>query len=33
VVCYSLGRAAFNELLGPIEDVWRYDTLRKASVL
>jgi hypothetical protein len=29
VVCYTLGRAAFNELLGPIEDVWRYETLRR----
>ena len=29
VVCYALGRKAFNELLGPIEDVWRYETLRK----
>ena len=31
MVCYTLGRAAFNELLGPIEDVWRYETLRKVS--
>jgi hypothetical protein len=29
-VCYTLGRKAFHELLGPIEDVWRYETLRKA---
>ena len=29
MVCYALGRKAFNELLGPIEDVWRYETLRK----
>ena len=30
-VCYALGRKAFNELLGPIQDVWRYEALRKAS--
>ena len=29
LVCYALGRAAFNEVLGPIEDVWRYEVLRK----
>ncbi|KAI3430680.1 hypothetical protein D9Q98_005269 [Chlorella vulgaris] len=33
VVCYTLGRAAFNELLGPIEDVWRYETLRRVPIL
>ncbi|KAI7838861.1 hypothetical protein COHA_007362 [Chlorella ohadii] len=33
VVCYALGRKAFNELLGPIEDVWRYETLRKVPIL
>jgi hypothetical protein len=32
-VCYSLGRKAFNELLGPIEDVWRFEALRKVPVL
>lgn len=31
VVCYALGRKAFNELLGPIEDVWRYEALRKVQ--
>ncbi len=29
VVCYSLGRKTFNELLGPFQSVMRYDTLRK----
>eukprot|EP00887_Chlorella_sp_A99_P000268 scaffold13.g268.t1 len=33
LVCYALGRAAFNELLGPIEDVWRFESLRAAPVL
>ncbi|EIE24738.1 putative cGMP-dependent protein kinase [Coccomyxa subellipsoidea C-169] len=32
-VCYSLGRKAFDELLGPIEDVWRFEALRKVPVL
>jgi len=29
-VCYTLSRARFNELLGPFEDVWRFEALRKA---
>ena len=29
-VCYTLSRKAFNELLGPIEDMWRFEALRKA---
>ena len=33
VVCFALSRQAFNELLGPIEDVWRYETLRKVPIL
>ena len=33
VVCYALSRQAFNDLLGPIEDVWRYETLRKVPIL
>jgi len=28
-VCYTLSRKAFNELLGPIEDMWRFEALRK----
>ena len=28
-VCYTLARKAFNELLGPIEDMWRFEALRK----
>lgn len=32
-VCYALGRQAFNELLGPIEDVWRFESLRTAPIL
>lgn len=31
VACYTLGRRAFHELLGPIESVWRYETLRKVG--
>lgn len=33
VVCYALTRKAFNDLLGPIEDVWRYESLRKVPIL
>ena len=33
VVCFALSRAAFNDLLGPIEDVWRYESLRKVAIL
>lgn len=29
VVCYTLSRDAFNKLLGPIETLWRYETLKK----
>ena len=32
-VCFTLGRKAFTELLGPIEDVWRFEALRKVPVL
>ena len=32
-VCYSLGRKEFDALLGPIEDVWRFEALRKVPVL
>ena len=32
-VCYTLSRARFNELLGPFEDVWRFEALRKARRL
>ena len=28
-MCYTLSRKAFNELLGPIEDMWRFEALRK----
>ena len=31
--CYSLNRAAFNDLLGPLEDIWREDALREVSIL
>lgn len=33
VVCYTLSRSAFNDLLGPIEDVWRYEALRNVPIL
>ncbi len=32
-MCYSLGRKEFDALLGPIEDVWRFEALRKVPVL
>ena len=32
-VCYSLGRKEFDALLGPIEDVWRFEALRRVPVL
>ena len=32
-MCYSLGRKDFDALLGPIEDVWRFEALRKVPVL
>ncbi|GAB4820005.1 hypothetical protein N2152v2_007051 [Parachlorella kessleri] len=33
LVCYTLGRKSFNELLGPIESAWRYVALRKVPIL
>lgn len=33
LVCYSLERAAFNDLLGPIQDVWRFEALRRVPIL
>lgn len=33
VACFSLSRQAFNDLLGPIGDLWRYETLRKVPIL
>ena len=29
MVCYTLNRRAFHDILGPIEDIWRYEALRK----
>ena len=29
VECYTLDRTTFNSLLGPIEDLWRFEALRK----
>ena len=29
VECYTLDRATFNSLLGPVEDLWRFEALRK----
>ena len=31
VSCYTLKRQAFVSLLGPIENVWRLEALRKVS--
>lgn len=33
VVCYTLARKAFDGLLGPIQDVWRFEALRKVPIL
>ncbi|GMH33824.1 hypothetical protein BSKO_01658 [Bryopsis sp. KO-2023] len=33
VVCYTLNREAFNNLLGPIETLWRYEVLKKVPIL
>ena len=27
--CYTLDRATFHSLLGPVEDLWRFEALRK----
>ena len=33
VVCYTLARKSFDGLLGPIQDVWRFEALRKVPIL
>ena len=33
LLCYTLERAAFNDLLGPIQDVWRFEALRRVPIL
>lgn len=33
LVCYVMKKSHFEELLGPYEDVWRYDSLRKVGVI
>ncbi len=33
VVCYTLARKSFDSLLGPIQDVWRFEALRKVPIL
>ena len=33
VVCYTLQRRAFDGVLGPIQDVWRFEALRKVPIL
>lgn len=32
VACYTLSRDSFNQLLGPIETLWRFEVLKKVSV-
>ena len=32
-MCYTLARKSFNSLLGPIQDVWRFEALRKVPIL
>lgn len=31
MIVYTLTRAKFNELLGPYEDVWRFEALKKVG--
>ena len=33
MLCYTLQRKAFDSLLGPIQDVWRFEALRKVPIL
>ena len=33
VACFVLKKAAFNKLLGPIEEVWKLEALRKVPIL
>lgn len=33
LVCYTLTRKSFDSLLGPIQDVWRFEALRKVPIL
>ena len=33
MVCYTLARKSFDSLLGPIQDVWRFEALRKVPIL
>lgn len=33
VTCYMLQRKAFDSVLGPIQDVWRFEALRKVPIL
>ena len=31
--CYSLDRGTFHSLLGPVEDLWRFEALRKVCAM
>ena len=33
MACFVLKKAAFNKLLGPIEEVWKLEALRKVPIL
>lgn len=33
VACFVLKRTAFNKLLGPIEEVWKLEALKKVPIL
>lgn len=33
VACYTLRRDSFNQLLGPIETLWRFEVLKKVRVI
>lgn len=33
MACFTLKRSAFNKLLGPIEEVWKLEALRKVPIL
>jgi len=33
VVCYTISKASFDRLLGPLHNIWRFDALRRVNIL
>ena len=33
VVCYTITKASFDRLLGPLHNIWRFDALRRVNIL